>query len=214
VNTKGQLRWLAGIPFMAILAISGCGGKVHYPTMYMLNLPAPAARTPGPAEPVLGPLVVDEFRCPEYLCEGRIVYRPSPEEVGFYEYHRWAMNPHESITQYVADTARAKSVFKAVSINRRDVKAAYILSGSIEHFEEMDQGHDVRALCTISAQLLDATTGSVVWTQTASETVPVERRDASGVVNSLSGAARATIDRLLQSMVSQLGRAHSNVSSD
>jgi ABC-type uncharacterized transport system auxiliary subunit len=157
-----------------------------------------------PAGPVQGPLAVHEFRCPEYLCEGRIVYRPSPEEVGFYEYQRWAMSPGQAITQYVADTVRAQSVFKSVTIDGRDIKAGYILSGSIDHFEEVDQGHDVRALCTISAQLVDAATGSVVWTQTASEAVPVEKRDVPGVVVSLSAAARATVDRLVKSMTSQL----------
>ena len=74
------------------LVLAGCG-SVRYPTSYLLNLPAPAPRT-APPQAVLGPVEVREFRCPEYLCEGRIVYRPGPEEVGFYEHHpSLAMNP-------------------------------------------------------------------------------------------------------------------------
>ncbi len=210
MNTRCQFRRLAAAPLLAMLAIAGCGGKVRYPTMYVLNLPPPAPRTSPPAEPVLGSLEVQEFRCPEHLCEGRIVYRPSPEQVGFYDYHRWAMSPSQAVTRYVADTVRAQSIFKSVTVAGRDTRPAYVLSGSIDQFEEVDQGRDVRALCTISAQLVDGSTGSVVWTQTASQAVPVGKRNVPGVVVSLSAAARATVDRLVQSMTSQLARARTH----
>lgn len=187
---------------LGALAFAGCG-KVRYPTNYILNLPPPAPRTPAPQE-ALGALAISEFQCPEYLCEGRIVYRPSPEEVGFYEYHRWATSPRQSITQFMADAVRAQSVFKVVAVNDRGMEAAYVLSGNIERLEEVDQGSEVQAVCTISAQLLNVQTKSVVWSQTASETVPVESRNVPGVVRSLSTAARITVERLAESMVKEL----------
>ena len=92
------------------LVLAGCG-SVRYPTSYLLNLPAPAPQV-APPQAVLGPVAVREFRCPEYLCEGRIVYRPSPEEVGFYEYHRWAISPRQAITQSMADALQAAVAFQ------------------------------------------------------------------------------------------------------
>ena len=68
----------------------------------------------------------------------------------------------------------------------------------------MDRGRDVRVACTMSAQLLDTRTRSVVWSHTASETVRVEKRDMAGVVSSLSAAARTAADRLLKSMTEEL----------
>jgi ABC-type uncharacterized transport system auxiliary subunit len=134
------------------------------------------------------------------------VYRSSPEEVGFYEYHRWATNPRQAITQYVQDGLRAQSLFKGVVVHERASEAAYVLSGNIERLEEVDQGRDVRAVCTISAQLLDTRTRTAVWSDRASETVLVEKRDMRGVVSSLSVAARTAADRLLQSMTEELGQ--------
>ena len=163
------------VAFMGALVLAGCG-SVRYPTSYVLNFPPPAPQA-APSNGALGPVAIREFRCPEYLCEGRIVYRPSPEEVGFYEYHRWAMNPRQAITQYVEDGLRAQSLFKSVAVHERGSEAAYVLSGNIERLEEVDQGRDVRVVCTISAQLLDTRTRSVVWSHTASETVQVEKRD-------------------------------------
>ena len=96
---------------MGALVLAGCG-SVRYPSSYLLNLPAPAHQV-APPQTVLGPVAVREFRCPEYLCEGRIAYRPSPEEVGFYEYHRWAISPRQTITQSMADALQASRFSKA-----------------------------------------------------------------------------------------------------
>lgn len=194
------------VAFMGALVLAGCG-SVRYPTSYVLNLPPPPVSQAAPSNDALGPVAIRELQCPEYLCEGRIVYRSSTEEVGFYEYHRWAMNPREAITQYVVEGLRAQSLFKSVSVHERGSEAAYVLSGNIERFEEVDQSRDVRVICTISAQLLDTRTRSVVWSNTASETVQVEKRDIRGVVSSLSSAARTTADRLLKSMTEELPAA-------
>jgi uncharacterized lipoprotein YmbA len=190
------------VAFMGALVLAGCGG-VRYPTSYVLNFPPPAPQ-PAPSNGALGPLEIRELRCPEYLCEGRIVYRPSAEEVGFYEYHRWAMNPRQAITQYLEDGLRAQSLFKSVAVRQRGAEAAYVLSGSIDRLEEVDHGRDVSAVCTISAQLMDTRTRSVVWSETASETIKVDKRDMGGVVSSLSAAARTAADRLLHSMTEEL----------
>lgn len=190
------------VTLMGALVLAGCG-SVRYPTNYVLNLPPPVPQAP-PSNGALNPVAIREFRCPEYLCEGRIVYRSSPEEVGFYEYHRWAMNPRQAITQYLEEGLRAQSLFKSVSVHERGSEAAYVLSGNIERLEEVDQGRDVTAVCTISAQLVDTRTRSVIWSHTASEAVPVEKRDIRGVVTSLSAAARTAADRLVKSMTEEL----------
>jgi uncharacterized lipoprotein YmbA len=196
------MKNLAVASFMGALVLAGCG-SVRYPTTYVLNFPPPVPQA-AMSNGALGPVAIREFRCPEYLCEGRIVYRSSPEEVGFYEYHRWAMNPRQAITQYLEEGLRAQSVFKSVAVHERGSEAAYVLSGNIERLEEVDQGRDVTAVCTISAQLVDSRTRSVIWSHTASETVPVEKRDIRGIVSSLSAAARTAADRLLKSMNEEL----------
>ncbi len=190
------------VVLLGALVLAGCG-SVRYPTSHILNFPPPAPHA-APSNGALGPVAIREFRCPEYLCEGRIAYRPSSEEVAFYEYHRWAMDPRQAITQYMEDGLRSQSLFRSVAVHERGSEAAYVLNGNIEQLEEVDQDRDVRVVCTISAQLLDTRTRSVVWSHTESETVPVEKRDIAGVVGSLSAAARTVADRLLKSMTEEL----------
>ena len=198
------MKSLAFLPLGA-LVLAGCG-SVRYPTTYILNLPPPPAQTALSDRP-LASVEVREFGCPDYLCEGRIVYRPSAEEVGFYEHHRWASNPRQAITQYLEDGLRVQSPFKSVASHERGSEAGYVLSGNIQRLEEVDQGRDVSAVCTLSAQVLDMRTRSVVWSHTASETIQVEKRDVPGVVSSLSAAAQAAANRLLTSMRQDLQAA-------
>lgn len=186
----------------SVLMLAGCG-SVRYPTSYLLNLPAPAPQSATP-EAGMGSVAVREFRCPEYLCEGRIVYRPTAEEVGFYEHHRWAVSPRQAVTQSVVNALRARSLFSSVAYNERGVEAEYVLTGAIERLEEVDEGRDVRAVCSISAQLVDTNTRTVVWHGAVSETIPVERRDVAGVVSSLSAATRTAVHRLVSSMDNEL----------
>lgn len=167
-------------------------------TSYVLNVQPPVARESP--QRALGPVTVREFRCPDHLCDGRIVYRPTPEEVGFYEYHRWAASPREMITRLVAADLRSRALFQEVVIHEASMDAAYVLSGTIEQLEEVDHGRDVRAVCTIAAQLRDARTRAVIWSGTASEAVPVRKRNVAGVVTGLSAAVRIAIDRLVASM--------------
>ena len=188
---------------LGALVLAGCG-SVRYPTTYVLNFPPPAPQAAPSAAALAGPVAIRDFQCPEYLCEGRIVFRSSPEEVGFYEYHRWAMNPRDAITQYVVEALRAQSLFTSVAAHDRGPDEAYVLNGRIERLEEVDNGRDVRVVCTISAQLLDTRSRSTVWSHTASETLQVETRDIRGVVSSLSSAARTAVEHLLEALAEEL----------
>lgn len=192
-----------GISALALaLTLTGCA-KVRHPTTYSLVLPAPESLGRIAKAP-LGPVAVQEFRCPDYICEGRIVYRPSAEEVGFYEYHRWAVDPRESITRHAADVLQRQGVFERVALREPGVQPSYILSGRLVRLEEVDEGRQVSVVCSVSAQLREANTGTVIWRGAATKSVPVERRTVAGVVNSLSIAAHAAVTELAQSMAKQI----------
>jgi ABC-type uncharacterized transport system auxiliary subunit len=145
-------------------------------------------------------------RCPEYLCEGRIVYRPTPAEVGFYQYHRWAVSPRAMIAQHLAERVRAGSLFASVSDDESHVATDFVLTGAIERFEEVDEARSVAAVCTVSAQLLESRTGALVWSRTAAERVAVDQRDVAGVVNGLTIAVRRTVDDLVADLQLELAR--------
>lgn len=156
------------------------------------------------ARGAVGPLVIREFQCPEYLCEGRIVYRPTPNEVGYYEYHRWAASPRQMITDSIAAGIQARRLFTTIRISDGGANPAFWLTGRIERFEEVDRGNDVHVLCVLSAQLVDARTKTIVWNDSQSATVPVAERNIAGVVSSLTTATRSAVDALVASLEKEL----------
>jgi ABC-type uncharacterized transport system auxiliary subunit len=198
----GALR--AAFALFGALTMGGCG-SVHYPAHYLLNF-EPSIQAPAPARSI-GTVAVAELSCPDYLCADRIVYRPTPAEVAFYEYHRWAVSPREMIAHYLADHVRSRSLFASVTDADSHATTDFVLNGTIDRLEEVDDGRRVAAVSALSAQLRDTRTGAVVWSGTISERVPLEQRDVAGLVNGLTTAVRNSVDRLVAGMELELGRS-------
>ncbi len=177
------------------IALAGCAGKVKYPAYYTLNVPP--APDPPVQEGIRTSLAVREFRSPRYLRQGPIVYRTSPDELGFYNYHRWAIDPRQFLTSAVADRLRASGTFAQVSIY--DGHAAdYVLSGSLDKLEEVDyESGGVRVEVAISAQMTQLSTGATVWTNSVSEIGTVAQRNVPSVVSEMNQMVDRAIDKLL-----------------
>jgi ABC-type uncharacterized transport system auxiliary subunit len=189
-------RTVTSIVFcLATLTIlAGCG-RVRYPQYYTLNLPAPP--DPPPAENVHAALAVREFRAPAYLRQGAIAYKPSPEQISFYTYHRWAINPCEFVTNSVIDRLRASGGFVRVTPYDGRPGAQYVLSGRLEKLEEIDYAGGVKVEVAISAQMTNLATGLTVWTNTVSEVGDVNKRDVPAVVSEMNRTMELAIKKLL-----------------
>ena len=183
---------------MISFSLTGCMGKVKYPTYYALNL-APAI-DPPPKGGALVSIAVREFRAPAYLREGPVVYLTSPEEIGFYEYHRWAVDPRQAITHAIVERLRASGNFALVKAYDGHNDVDYILTGRLDKLDEVDYEGGVRVEVALSAQVTDLHSGKTVWSNSASNTAKVEERKVSGVVTQMSTMADRTIEELLKSI--------------
>jgi ABC-type uncharacterized transport system auxiliary subunit len=203
---KGQVK-IFKISAAAILIglLANACGKVRYPATYVLTFPRSTVQGQE-LKLRSGTVLVRDFRCPGYLCRGPIVFRPSPEEIGYYEYHRWAVSPGLQITQFMAESLQVQALFDQVRPYEKGIEAAYVLSGQIERLDEVDRGREVAVECVISAELADSHTGSVIWSDRASETLPVTQRNVKGVVNALTQASNNAVDNLVKSMVKNIAQ--------
>lgn len=188
---------------VATLLMAGCGGKILYPSYYALEIPA--APRPTLADTRLPVTVaVRRFDTPSYLRQGRIVYRDAPEEIGFYEYHRWAADPAVTVTTAVIDSLRSSRLFSFVKLYEGQDRPDYLMSGRLERLEELDYGGGVRVEAKLSAEVVNLRTGATVWTGDADETLRVDTRDVNSVVVEMSHAVQKSIDRLVASLDQQL----------
>src|SRR5215467_8368597 len=179
----------------SLIILAGCGGAVKYPNYYTLNVPPPP--DPPAKEGVRTSLAVREFRSPTYLHQGAIVYKTSPEQIGFYNDQRWAVDPREVVTNAVTDHLRASGNFTQVKAydGRSDVD--YVLSGRIEKLEEIDYDGGVKVEVAISAQMTNLATGAAVWTNTVDEVGTVGQRDVPAVVSEMNRTMERAIEKLL-----------------
>jgi ABC-type uncharacterized transport system auxiliary subunit len=186
---------LALTALIALIALSGCGAAVKYPKYYTLHVPPP------PDPPALAglhtTLAVREFSSPAYLRQEAIVYRASPEQIGFYNYHRWAIDPREFVTNAVVDHLRANGTFSQVRPYDGRTDTDYVLSGRLYKFEEVDYEGGIKVEVAISAQMVRLSTGATVWTDSVTEVGQVDKRDVSAVVSALSRTMELAISKLL-----------------
>jgi len=185
-----------------LAALSGCG-RLRYPAYYTLNLPAPP--DPPAGESVRNSIAVREFQSPGYLRQGPIVYRATPEEVGFYEYHRWAADPRMLVTTAVVDHMRANGQFSKVSMYDGRPNNDYVFSGRLEKLEEVDYQAGVNVEVAISAQITRVSTGATVWSNAVSEMRPVSQRKVTAVVSEMNRTMDLAINKLLSTIPQELG---------
>ena len=168
---------------------------MKYPNYYTLHLPPPP--DPPVPEHVRANLAIREFRSPTYLRQGAIVYKTSPEQIGFYNYHRWAVDPREFLTSAVADRLRASGNFAQVGNYDGRPDVDYVLSGRLEELEETDYEGGVKVRVAISAQMTSLAKGAIVWTNSVSEVGVVGQRDVPAIVSEMNATMGRAIEKLL-----------------
>ncbi len=182
----------------SLTILTGCSGKMRYPSYYTLNLPAPP--DPPAPENAKATVAIREFSAPAYLRRGAIVFKSSPESVGFYAYHRWAIDPCEFVTDSVRDRLSATGLFAHVKLYDGRPDAEYLLSGRLEKLEEIDYQGGVKVEVAISAQMIRFDTGETVWSKAVSKVGNVDKRDVPDVVSAMS----STMDRAIQELLTPL----------
>ena len=186
------------LALFSLIILAGCSGKMRYPSYYTLNLPA--LPNPPAAENAKATVAIREFSAPAYLRRGAIVYKTSPESVGFYAYHRWAIDPCEFVTDSMRDRLSAAGIFTHVKRYDGRPDAEYIVSGRLQKLEEIDYEDGVKVVVAISIQMIRFDTGETVWTKSVSKVGNVEKRDVPAVVSAMSD----TMDRAMQELLTLL----------
>jgi uncharacterized lipoprotein YmbA len=190
----------------ALVSLAGCAGKVRYASYYVLSLPPPASPANRPS-PILGSVAVREFTAPSFLKGGPIVFRPSPEQLEFYNYDRWAENPGRVVTAAMVREMRGLGLFQSVDVYDGRGSPECLLTGTLDHLEEVDHGTNVSIEVSLSARLIDLRTGAVLWQDTSSKTAKLDQRSIPGVVSEMSRDLGDVLGQLVSSMHDRVSTA-------
>src|SRR5437879_12656672 len=95
--------------------------------------------------------------------EDRIVYGNDGEQMGTYEYQRWAEPPAEMIQEVLLRHLRASGRYRAVHYRRSNMKGAFALRGHLYDFKEVT-GSQMSARVTFDLEIRHMKSGATVGT--------------------------------------------------
>ena len=194
----------------ALATLAGCAGKIRYPSYYVLNVPAPLSASDQP-KLILGSVAVREFSAPAFLRGGPIAYRASLAQVDFYAYHRWAEDPRRVVTAAMVREMQARRLFQSVDVFDGRGSPECLVTGTLDHLEEVDEGTNVSIEVGLSAQLINLQTGEVLWQDTASKTARLHQRSVPGIVAEMSRDLADAVQHLVSSMQDRVGAASASL---
>lgn len=181
-------RRFISIASLAAGLLAGCGAarpsKYYQLTVPPGDMTESAQRNPYAVTLLLGPL-----RASHLYREDHIVYSSSGENMGTYQYQRWAEPPNEMLVDVLLRDLRASGKYRAVDVLRSNSHGDYILYGRLYDFKEVSAS-SLMARVTVDLEMRETKTGSTVWTHFYSHDEPVSGKDISAVVAALDRNAQ------------------------
>jgi ABC-type uncharacterized transport system auxiliary subunit len=186
-------------PFLVIgvLFASGCGAV--RPSKYYQLAPPNDLSSANTADPFPVTLLIGRLKASHLYREDRIVYSTKNEQMGTYEYQRWAEPPTEMIQEMLLRELRAAGHYAGISTESGKGSGDYLLHGRLFEFKEVS-GDPVLGRVALDLELRDLKTGSTVWTHSYSHDEPVNAKDISAVVAALSRNVQRAVNEIRASL--------------
>jgi len=182
----------AGIVFLC-----GCGAT-RQSKYYQLTVPADAAQIEK-ADAVPVTLLLGSLMTSHLYREDRIVYGNTAEQLGTYEYQRWAEPPADMIGEVLLRELRASGRYRAVYYRRSNMQGDFALRGRLYDFKELTGGQ-MLARVTYELEMRDLKTGATVWTHYFTHDEPVSGKDVTDVVAALDRNVQRSVGEVVASL--------------
>lgn len=195
--TRPRRKSVVASCVIGVLIVSGCGA-VRPSKYYQLTVPSDLSAAKA-ADPLPITLLIGRLKASHLYREDRIVYSAKNEQMGTYEYQRWAEPPTEMIGQVLLRELRAAGHFAGVYTQSGEAGGDYLLHGSLFDFKEVS-GEPVLARLSLELELRDMKTGSTVWTHSYNHDEPVDAKDISAIVAALSRNVQRAVNETRASL--------------
>ncbi len=189
-------RGIAGFAIGLVTVMAGCGAA--RPSKYYVIEPpgvSPVQSAAG-SSPLPVVLLVGGLTASHLYRDDRIVYSTGANQLGTYQYERWAEPPTEMLEAVLVRMLRASGRFASVQTLRSSARGDYILRGRLQDFEEIS-GSPLGARVAFELELYELKSGTVVWSQFYSHDEPVDGKSVPAVVQGLDRNLRRGFEQVL-----------------
>ena len=190
---------MARLVFISALSVSLSGCAKSKPIRYYtVGLPvAPTLSTS--AHPLA--LLVGSIGAADIYRDTPIVYRVGTNEIGAYQYSRWAEPPVELVKEKLIRTLSASGDYQSVTSLGSNSNGQFVVRGRLYEFAEVD-GANIAGLVSMEFELYDRKSGKTVWTHFYSQSEPAQSKDIPAVVTALD----TNLDRGLKEVAAGLSQ--------
>ena len=129
-------------------------------------------------------LTIEPFETDFPYQEHKIVFRRSPYEVNFYEYHKWLQPLEQLVTEQVVKLASATQIFQHVHDQAFGTYADYIIHGNIKMFDFWYSPPNPFVRIQLEYQFIAAKEDQIIWMQTIDTIREIEMFDLTEPVTS------------------------------
>jgi ABC-type uncharacterized transport system auxiliary subunit len=180
------------------LSVSGCAKSkpIHY---YTVGLTVAPTLTTS-AHPLS--LLVGTIGGAYIYRNTPIVYRVGANEIGVYQYSRWAEPPVELVKNKLIRVLSASGDYQSVTSLGSNSDGQFVVRGRLYEFAEVDGANNIAGLVSMEFELYDRKSGKIVWTHSYSQSEPVQTKEVSAVVTALD----ANLDRGLKEVAAGLSQ--------
>lgn len=195
MNSAG--RKAAALMLAIVALFLGSCGATRPSKYYQLTVPgdAPGAQAQA-ANPVPVTLLVGSLFSSDLYREDRIVYSTGGEQMGTYEYQRWAEPPTEMIQEVLLRELRSSGRYRAVFMHRSDMNGDFLLRGRLYDFKEVGMVARVK----VDFEMRDLKNGATVWTHYYQHDEPVNGKDVPAVVAALDKNVQSAVKEVVEGL--------------
>jgi cholesterol transport system auxiliary component len=177
--------------------LAGCGAA-RPSKYYQLTVP-PNAASVEKTDAVPVTLLLGGLMTSHLYREDRIIYGNGKEQLGTYEFERWAEPPAEMIQEVLLRYLRASGRYRAVHYRRSNMKGDFAIRGRLYDFKEVS-GSPMSARLTLELEMRDLGTGGTVWTHYYTHDEPVSGKDVSALVAALDRNVQRAVTEVIASL--------------
>jgi uncharacterized lipoprotein YmbA len=192
------------LAFAVALGAAGCAGvpRTHY---YVLEPPAAAEANEGTEGGLI--IGVRSFQVDPPYDQDRLVYRvgEGSPEIGFYDYHRWAMPVSRMLPKVVAVALNGIEGVGAVEPAAPGHSYPATIEGRVVELEEVDlpDGQSIRVRLVLRLRMAD---GSVPWSQPVAAEATVDTDEVLVVVEQMNEVLSHALRQARAGLAEALGR--------
>jgi cholesterol transport system auxiliary component len=182
---------------MAAGFLSGCGAA-RPSKYYQLTVPSEVKGAES-SDAAHVTLLVGVLSASHLYREDRIVYSGAGEEMGTYEYQRWAEPPTEMLEEVLLRELRATGRYRAVYAHRSNASGDFLVRGRLDDLKEVS-GSPILGRVTFELELRDLKSSATVWTHFYSHDEPAAGKDVAGVVAALNKNVQSGVREVVASL--------------